>query len=800
MKLKLITHFLRDDLLQATEKSETVYWVVSFLKRTGAKAVIHELQKAHDRGAEIKLLFGDYLHITEPEALQLLFRKLPNAQIRLFQSNGRSFHPKSYLFRSSSTAEIFVGSSNLSQAALTDAVEWNIHATLQKEHVFFEEVAAAFIELFTHPDTIPVNEETIRRYNKRYQQENAKLNIGDILLDDDHSIDYPTLPTKTTEVVREKKQPLQLTPRPAQQMALNALEDMRKKGYDKGLVVLATGLGKTYLAAFFAASFERILFIAHREELLVQAKEAFQALYPERSAGLYNGKNKVNDAEMTFASIQTFASRYHLQQFDRDDFDLIIIDEFHHAVAPSYQEVLQHFQPSFWLGITATPERLDNQDVYALCDGNVAISIHFIEAIQNQWLSPIVYYGVFDETNYDEIAWQGKRYDREQLIQKQLHKNYAKGVFDAWEKRKQTRTIAFCSSVKQAEYLSTYFQQQGVRSLALSGQTPSSIRQNARQALNDGILDIIFTVDLFNEGVDIPKVDTLLFVRPTESLAVFTQQLGRGLRLAEEKEHCVVIDLIGNYRNVTKKFSALTQNLEQPVHFDEASLSIPGVIEFDFETEVVDLLETMKKMSQTKNEQLIERFYDLIAELGRRPTYLDMHLLGPSTGQYIRREFRSYPQFLLATDHLTKEEREVAIRYASWFEEINQTKLSKSYKLVVLYCLLTRDKELWMEPITAKQVAPCFYRFFTENTNRYNIEWTENQQNEFIPFNEKKLSTLIKDMPMTHLAKHKNSHFLLQGDTLSIHLPIHTNEDHALVYEWTKQIVEQRLHEYFENK
>ena len=799
MKLKLITHFLHEDLLRATKESETVYWVVSFLKRTGAKAVIDELQKAHDRGAEIKLLFGDYLYITEPEALQLLFRKLPNAQIRLFQSNGRSFHPKAYLFRSISTAEVFVGSSNLSKTALTDAIEWNIHASLQKEHIFFEEVAAAFIELFTHVDTIPVNEETIRRYNKKYQQKNADWNIGDLLLADDETSHYPILST-STDLVQENKVPLQLTPRPAQQLALNALEKMREDGYNKGLVVLATGLGKTYLAAFFAASFERVLFIAHREELLLQAKEAFQSLYPERSAGLYNGKNKIVDAAMTFASIQTFASRYHLQQFNPSAFDLIIIDEFHHAVAPSYQEVLDYFQPNFWLGITATPERLDNQDVYALCDGNVAASIHFIEAIQKEWLSPIVYYGVFDETNYEEIAWQGKRYDREQLIQKQLHKNYAEGVFHAWSERKQTRTIAFCSSVKQAEYLSNYFKQRGVRSLALSGQSPSTIRLNARKALNDGALDIIFTVDLFNEGIDIPKADTLLFVRPTESLAVFTQQLGRGLRLAEGKEHCVVIDLIGNYRNATKKFSALTQNLEQPIHFDEASLSIPGIIEFDFETEVIDLLEEMKKAERSKNEQLIDHFYQLMADLGRRPTYLDMHLLGPSTGQYIRREFRSYPQFLLATNHLSEKERNVAKRYAAWFEEINQTKLSKSYKLVVLHCLLARGQKLWMEPVTATQIAHCFYRFFTKDTNRYQLEWSEKQQKSFIPFNEKKLSALIRQMPMTHLAKHPDAHFHLQGETFSIHLLIDNPDDETIIYEWTKQIVEQRLHEYFEKK
>ena len=325
---------------------------------------------------------------------------------------------------------------------------------------------------------------------------------------------------------------------------------------------MATGLGKTYLAGFFAQKFKRILFIAHREEILYQAKRSFGQIMPDRSGGIYNGKRKDAEAETIFASVSTLSMKQHLEVFQPDTFDLIIIDEFHHAAATTYQRVLDYFKPQFLLGITATPDRNDNKDVYAICNGNVAYRIDFLEAIQRQWLAPFKYVGVYDDTDYSQLTWLGTRYAEEDLLKVQLREEMAENILQAWKDHKQTRTLVFCSSIRQAVFLSGYFNKQGYKTVSLHSKQVDISRAKAISMLEKGELDAIFTVDLFNEGVDIPAVDTLLFVRPTESLTVFTQQVGRGLRLHPDKEACVIIDLIGNYRNADIKLSVFDTNPE----------------------------------------------------------------------------------------------------------------------------------------------------------------------------------------------------------------------------------------------
>ena len=283
------------------------------------------------------------------------------------------------------------------------------------------------------------------------------------------------------------------------------------------MVVMATGLGKTYLAGFFAQRFQRVLFIAHREEILYQAKRSFQRIMPDKTFGIYNGVMKEGNADCVFASIYTLGMKKHRESFVPDGFDLIVVDEFHHAAATSYQSVIQYFKPKFLLGITATPDRMDGKDVYALCDGNVAYQIHFIEAIRRGWLFPFQYYGVYDDTDYSSIRWLGTHYDDEQLTAAQLRESLADNIYDAWNEHKQTRTIGFCSSIRQADFLTGYFQDKGVAAVSLHSGAIGMTRGEAIDRLDRGDLEIIFTVDLFNEGVDIPSVDTLLFC-PTDRI------------------------------------------------------------------------------------------------------------------------------------------------------------------------------------------------------------------------------------------------------------------------------------------
>lgn len=454
-------------------------------------------------------MVGDYLYITQPQALELLLQELPGAEIRIHKSSGISFHPKAYLFRSEITNHLIVGSSNLSASALQRGIEWNLYAPAEVSGTVFEEATNEFMRLFYSDSTIPLNKETLETYSIAYEQANLTVPLSQKWTESEEQ-EVMFGPISTGSTVYEEEEPYviettKLTPRPAQVLALDALQETMQDEYDKALVVLATGLGKTYLAAFFAEQFNRVLFIAHREEILNQAKGSFLHVHPEKTAGLYNAIEKNKDADFVFASIHTLSQKFHLEKFDPHAFDLIVIDEFHHAAAPSYERVLDYFKPKFLLGITATPDRLDNKDVYSICDGNIAIRIHFIDAIQRNWLSPYHYYGVYDDTDYSQIRWIGTGYDEEELSRVQLREDMAEKILLAWIDRKQTRTIGFCSTVRQANFLSYYFAQAGYRSIALNGTTSRNERRNAIKQLESGQLDIVFTVDLFNEGVDIQQ-------------------------------------------------------------------------------------------------------------------------------------------------------------------------------------------------------------------------------------------------------------------------------------------------------
>ena len=763
--------------------------------------ILPVLQQAALRQADIKILTGDYMAITQPDALALIHSELPTAEIRMIESGGTSFHPKAYLFSASAGDSVIVGSSNLSKSALRNGIEWNILVPSATDATLFETATSESMNLFLSPLTQSVNDEQIARYRERYDRMNAKLPFSREFAKQEEIDMTFGLPDKPKTAVLERLLPYTtevLTPRPAQEIALRSLEETVVEQRDKALVVLATGLGKTYLAAFFAQKFRRILFIAHREELLTQAMTSFQHVNPERSCGLFNGFTKKASADVVFASIQTLSMQRHLNMFKADDFDLIIVDECHHAMANSYEKVLQHFSPDFLLGLTVTPERMDNKDVYSLCDGNVAISVNFFEAIRNNWLSPFVYYGVFDKTDYSQLKFRNNRYDEEELLQLQIRTDYAEAVYDAWIERKQTRTIGFYSSVRQAQFLSEYFLKQGVRSITLHGESNRTFRVNARQQLQDGNLDIIFTVDLFNEGVDIPAVDTLLFARPTESPTVFTQQIERGLRLDNGKSHCVIIDLIGNYQTALSKFAVFT---EQPTIGDTAitgeSLTEAGQWESHFETAVIDLLEAMKP-KKSRDRELVKAYQELKMTLGIRPTYLEFHLKANADSGDMKKKYKVYPLFLSQADTLTSLEDDVLTTYKDWLINVSTTSITKSYKMVLLHVMLKRGIHDLHKPITAAEVAHSFHHYLTEKTYRMK-DWNTKKGAELIEYNDKKMMKLIEEMPMAMWSGSSKGLITFDDGVFSIQLKV-PSEHEAVLYEWTRQICEAALHIYFERK
>ncbi|NWQ43317.1 DEAD/DEAH box helicase family protein [Bacillus sp. EB106-08-02-XG196] len=800
-KVQLITRDLGSHLNDKIKGADTVCILSSFVMKSGVKFIKEALKKAVQNGADIKVCTGDYLYITQPEALEELLSLDERSSIRLWKSNGVSFHPKAYLFQSNEHDVLFIGSSNLSSSALNQGIEWNISVSNEKE--VFDEALKEFLDIFYSDQTVPLNKETLEEYRTNYDKYHLKhpnlvrkwteLEEQELMLPaKKNSPEKPEVVLEPTATYGE------ILPRFAQIEALEELNKTLEEEYNKALVVMATGLGKTYLAGFFAQNFKKILSIAHREEILNQARDSFKRIMPEKQYGIYNGKIKEGGADAIFASIYTLSIKKHLERFRADEFDLIIVDEFHHAAADSYKRALDYFQPKFLLGITATPDRNDNKDVYALCDGNVAFRLDFLEAINRHWLAPFTYYGVYDDTDYSQITWLGNRYAEEELLQVQLREDLAQEILKAWEDKKQNRTLGFCSSIKQADYLSNYFNKHGYHTVSLHSQQTGISRNLAISQLAKGELDIIFTVDLFNEGVDIPAVDTLLFVRPTESLTVFTQQVGRGLRLHSNKEKCVIIDLIGNYRNADIKLSLFdTQTSEGKARNIQPTL--PSFYEIDLDVNVIDLLKEMIRKRQPRREKLFNDYVDLKRELGRRPTYLELHLKGASESKHYKQEFNSYVGFLKWAEELLVYEIELFDRYENWFVEVEKTSMTKSYKMVVLLSMLERGKSKWYGPISSRETAPFFHHYLMEKEHRKRIDFSDKSAKKLWNYDENGVSKLIATMPMTKWSGSSKGLTSFENGEFQVNLDV--NKEHeATLFQWTREICEYRLHVHFERK
>ncbi|MCQ4086569.1 DEAD/DEAH box helicase family protein [Saccharibacillus sp. JS10] len=808
LNVKLITRNLGDELIAGMQHATGIYIMTSFLMQSGVNLLAPHLKKALDRGAEVKMIAGDYLYITQPEGLRKLLSIDDRLEARLWRSMGTSFHPKAYLFDyENGEGLLIVGSSNFSFSALKTGYEWNLAMNAQAEPYTFQNAMDQFMENLYHASTLPLNEDTIALYEEEYlmnHRKNPELQRQVIEMEEAEA-DIGDVEIETTPSDEVSLNPI-IQPRTAQAIALEALDTTIEEEYDRAMVVMATGLGKTYLAAFLAKKYRRVLFVAHREEILQQAANSFRHVLPERSHGLYNGQSKDRDSDCIFASIYTLGMKKHREAFNPDTFDLIVIDEFHHAAARSYRSVMEYFHPQFMLGITATPDRMDGQDVYALCGGNVAYRIHFIEAIRREWLSPFQYYGVHDDTDYSGIRWIGTHYDEEQLLAVQLREEYAERVYEAWAARRQTRTIAFCSSIQQADYLNDYFRIRGSQTLSLHSRTKEMSRTEAIRRLDAGEMDVLFTVDLFNEGTDIPSVDTLLFVRPTESLTVFTQQVGRGLRMAEGKSHCVIIDLIGNYRNADVKLRVFGEYEEDgsEVQGTQSTIApiLPESCSIQLDTAVINLLEQLSRKRAPRREKLHRDFLDLKSELGRIPTYLELHLQGRSGSNGYRDEFGSYVGFLYWAEMLDEKELQTYERYEIWLRDVERTAMSKSYKMIVLAYMLDRGIESWTESVTAEEAASFFHHYLTEKEYRKRIDFSGKEAKKMWAWNEQtriKVAKLIADMPMSKWAGAKGSQVSYADGYFELAFDVE-KEDTALLHRWTSEVCEYRLHLHFERR
>lgn len=795
---EMLYHQLKEDIHQ----SSTIYILSAFMMKSGVELIFDDLQYALDRGADLKILTGDYLYVTQPNALEtLLDLNGDQLELRMWRSEGVAFHPKTYIFNHQKHGAIIVGSSNLSRSALTTGVEWNLRMNRNASQQVFNQAVHEFIKLFYDDNTIPINAETLKRYEKDYHQFHAKHGklIEAWTTHEEIQLTLPISESEKQPIVVKEPQTLyqeKIQPRQAQIEALQALEETLEEEYSKAMVVMATGLGKTYLAAFFAKKFNRVLFIAHREEIIKQAKASFERVLG-KTGGLLYGLEKDMNHDMIFASIFTLSIQDQLQQFSKNAFDLIIIDEFHHAAAKSYEKVIRYFEPKFLLGLTATPERTDGQDVFAICDGNVAYEITFIEAIQRGWLAPFTYYGVIDDIDYSKIRWLGSRYDQHQLLIEQLNHNRAEYIYEKWQEYKQTRTLAFCSSIEQANFLGSFFKKKGEKVIILTSKTKDISRSEAIKLLEKGEIDIIFTVDLFNEGVDIPSVDTLLFTRPTESLVVFTQQIGRGLRKAPGKERCVIIDLIGNYRTADTKLKIFEQTNRKPISSNIVPV-VPSSCEINLETEVIDLLTALRNKRSPRKARIYQDYLTVKETLGRRPSYVEAHLHGRVNSKEYRQAFGGYFAFLNEYGELTNREKAVYEKYYQWLQKVEKEPMTKSYKMVVLKYMLEKGPNKWFETITPHDVAAYFHHFYMAKEYRKRIDFSDNNTKKLWEFHADSVAQLIARMPMSKWVG-KDGLISFENQKFQITFAI-DKEDEEILHKMTEDICDYKLHVYFERK
>ena len=530
-------------LVQSLQKAESVDIIVSFLMESGVKLLLDELENALQRGAKIRILTGNYLGITQPSALYLIKSRLGDrVDLRFYNEKNRSFHPKSYMFHYVDYSELYIGSSNISKSALTSGIEWNYRFSSKKDSENYDKFFEAFQELFVH-HSIVIDDVELKKYSKSWHHPAVAKDL------ERYDAEYP----EHLEQSDASKGKILYEPRGTQIEALCALKETRAEGAKKALVQAATGVGKTYLAAFDSKNYERVLFVAHKEEILKQAADSFYNVRNSEDYRFFNGNTKCTDKSVIFASVATLGKTEYLNEtyFSSDYFDYIIIDEFHHVVSEQYRRIVSYFTPKFLLGLTATPERMDGRNIYELCDYNVPYEISLKEAINKGMLVPFHYYGIFDETDYSKLRIIRGRYD-----EKDLNKVYIGNarrydlIYKYYCKYSSKRALGFCCSRAHAEEMAKQFSQRGIPSVAVYSNADSEFsmeRGEAIEKLKAGEIKVIFSVDMFNEGVDVPSVDMVLFLRPTESPIVFLQQLGRGLRKSKGKEYLNVLDFIGNY-------------------------------------------------------------------------------------------------------------------------------------------------------------------------------------------------------------------------------------------------------------
>ncbi|MFW2608432.1 DEAD/DEAH box helicase [Aliarcobacter butzleri] len=670
-----ITNFF-NNITELLDNCENFCFNVAFINFSGIQLLLDSFKKLEEKNIKGKILTSTYLNFTQIKALEKI-KKFKNIELKIYdcEVTNIGFHSKSYIFEFKDDYKILIGSSNITASAFKSNIEWNVKTITKKDDIFLKDVLNEFRTLWKN--SIDVDNKFLTSYSNFLNSQNKEFK----------SFSFNQI---KTNFMQEK--------------ALEKLENLRKKGENKALIIAATGTGKTYLSAFDVKRFKAktILFLVHRENILIKAKQSFEEILPQiNSFGLYTGNKKEQDKNYLFSTIQTMSSNF--LEFSQDFFEYIIIDEAHHVTSPSYKKILDYFKPKFLLGLTATSNRMDGNSIYEVFDENIALDIRLNEALENNLIVPFHYYGISDIQSIDYENIDLRKID---LLAKLLSVNKRVDFIidkmnfysNSGNKRK---VLGFCVSKEHCNFMSEEFNKKGINSITLTSEDSISKREESIKKLeneNDS-LEVIFTVDIFNEGIDIPSINMVLFLRPTNSPIVFIQQLGRGLRKCKNKEFLTVLDFIGNHKKAYLIALALVGN--KMIDKESIKLSIENNFA-DFKNAFISMdeisksriLEQINKENFNQLKYLKEQYFEVKNILGKVPTLVDFlqfeDVINPL--KFID-ESKSYIEFLAKVEddkklkELVLDENFIkAIRFIE-----NELPIKRVYEFVILKYLLNND-------------------------------------------------------------------------------------------------------------
>lgn len=704
------------ELLQELQTCKRFYFAIAFITQSGLICLKECLKCLQEKNITGDILTTDYLYFNHPKALQEL-QQYPNLNIRIYTKE--NFHIKGYIFEQNDYYTLIVGSNNLTQTALKANKEWSLKINSLANGALIHNTLSQFQQMWQ--EAIPLTDIWLKQYTDKY-----------------HSLQKLKRQFATAQ---ENISTNDIAPNKMQQEALKALEKLQQDNKHKALLISATGTGKTYLSAFAVkkAKPKRLLFLAHREQILKQACKTFAKIIPDIQYGILSANHKDFHKPYLFATINMLNKEENLTQFAPTHFDYIIIDETHRAGASSYLKILNYFQPQFLLGMTATPERTDGFDIYQLFDHNIAYEIRLNQAMQENLLCPFHYFGITDITVDDQEINDNSTFNDLTTDARVTHIINQSQYYGFSGER--LRGLIFCSHIEEAQILSQKFNERGFHTIALSGKDSQETRTNAIHKLEQKErstgLDYIFTVDIMNEGIDIPAINQIIMLRPTKSAIIFVQQLGRGLRKYPQKDYVVILDFIGNYQNnfmipiaLSGDISYNKDNIRHYVAEGNRFIFGSSTIHFDkvARQKIYQAIDSAK-LSDTallKNEYL-----QLKQKLGKIPSIFDFSQFGSIDILKFLDKFKTYHNFL------QKYDKDYTIRFNTIQEEIlyfisyRFAKGKRIHELIALKLLLKNTPHLLID---IEQILTTKYH--QELTEQIKVSLIRNLTNLFTISNE----------------------------------------------------------------